>query len=198
MRPKQFYFCFSYVMFVFVMFRIPKIIKFLIFFYLFFNVFSSISQTNEDVPLNNIVQYESPKPVSSIVFEDFLGNEVNLDNYHGKLIIVNFWATWCAPCKEEMPSLDRLYQDDNFENLLVFAVNMEQPNAEKTKKFFTDLKIKKLGIFFDRNLHFVKEFNLRGVPTTVLINKKGEEFARVIGSIDFQDNKFLEWLSNYD
>jgi len=180
------------------MFKIPKTIKFLIFFYIFFNVFLSISQTNEDVPLNNIVQYESPKPISSIVFEDFLGNEVNLDNYHGKLIIVNFWATWCAPCKEEMPSLDRLYQDDNFENLVAFAVNMEQPNTEKTKKFFTDLKIKKLGIFFDRNLHFVKEFNLRGVPTTVLINKKGEEFARAIGSIDFQDQKFLKWLSNYD
>ena len=180
------------------MFRIPKIIKFLMFFYLFFNVFLSISQTNEDVPLNNIVQYESPKPISSIVFEDFLGNEVNLDNYHGKLIIVNFWATWCAPCKEEMPSLDGLYQDDNFENLVAFAVNMEQPNTEKTKKFFTDLNIKKLGIFFDRNLNFVKEFNLRGVPTTVLINKKGEEFARVIGSIDFQDQKFLKWLSNYD
>ena len=185
-------------MFVFLMLRISKIIKFLIFFYLFFNVFLSISQTNEDVPLNNIVQYESPKPISSIVFEDFLGNEVNLDNYHGKLIIVNFWATWCAPCKEEMPSLDRLYQDDNFENLVAFAVNMEQPNTEKTKKFFTDLNIKKLGIFFDRNLNFVKEFNLRGVPTTVLINKKGEEFARAIGSIDFQDQKFLKWLSNYD
>ena len=185
-------------MFVFPMLRIPKTIKFFIFFYLFCNVFLSISQTNEEVPLNNIVQYESPKPISSIVFEDFLGNEVNLDNYHGKLIIVNFWATWCAPCKKEMPSLDRLYQDNNFENLVAFAVNMEQPNTEKSKKFFTDLNIQKLEIFFDRNLNFVKEFNLRGVPTTVLINKKGEEFARVIGSIDFQDQKFLKWLSNYD
>ena len=64
--------------------------------------------------------------------------------------------------------------------------------------FSTDLNIQKLEIFFDRNLNFVKEFKLRGVPTTVLINKKGEEFARIIGSIDFQDKKFLEWLSNYD
>ena len=179
------------------MFINQKIVKFL-FFLICFIIFSSISQTNEDVPLNNIVQYESPKPISSIVFEDFLGNEVNLDNYHGKLIIVNFWATWCAPCKEEMPSLDGLYQDDNFENLVAFAVNMEQPNTEKTKKFFTDLNIKKLGIFFDRNLNFVKEFNLRGVPTTVLINKKGEEFARIIGEVNFQDKKFLKWLLKYD
>ena len=185
-------------MFVFLMFRIPKTTKFLVFFYLFFNVFLSIPQANEDYPLHNIVQYENPKPISSVIFEDFLGNDVNLNDYVGSLVIINFWATWCTPCKEEMPSLDRLYQDDNFENLVVFAVNMEQPNTEKTKKFFTDLKIKKLEIFFDRNLNFVKEFNLRGVPTTVLINKKGEEFARAIGSIDFQDQKFLKWLSNYD
>ena len=109
-----------------------------------------------------------------------------------------FWATWCIPCKEEMPSLDRFYQNNNFNNLVVFAVNMEQPNTTKTKKFFTDLGIHKLEIFFDQNLSFLKEFKLRGVPTTVLINKKGEEFARIIGSINFQDNKFLEWLSNYD
>ena len=185
-------------MFTFFMLRISKTVKFLIFFYLFFNVFSSISQTNEDVPLNNIVQYESPKSISSIVFEDFLGNKVNLDNYLGKLIIVNFWATWCAPCKEEMPLLDKLYQDTNFKNLMVFAVNMEQPNTTKSKKFFTDLNIKKLEIFFDSGLNFLKEFKLRGVPTTILINKKGEEFARIIGSIDFQDPKFLKWLSNYD
>ena len=185
-------------MFAFFMLRILKTIKFLIFFYLFFNVFSSISQTNEDVPLNNIVQYESPKPISSIVFEDFLGKKVNLNNYQGKLIIVNFWATWCAPCKEEMPSLDRLYRDNNFKNLVVFAVNMEQPNTKKAKRFFTDLNIQNVEIFFDRNLNFVKEFKLRGVPTTVLINKKGEEFARIVGAIDFQDKKFLKWLSIYD
>ena len=185
-------------MFVFLMFRIPKTTKFLIFFYLFFNVFLSISQANEDVPLHNIVQYENPKPISSVVFEDFLGNDVNLNDYTGSLVIINFWATWCAPCKKEMPSLDKLYQTNNFKNLQVFAVNMEQPNTLKTKKFFTDLNIKKLEIFFDNNLNFVKEFKLRGVPTTVLINKKGEEFARIIGEVNFLDKKFLKWLSNYD
>ena len=97
-----------------------------------------------------------------------------------------------------MPSLDQFYQNNNFNNLVVFAVNTEQPNTSKTKKFFTDLNIQKLEIFFDRNLNFVKEFKLRGVPTTVLINKEGEEFARITGSIDFQDKKFLKWLSNYD
>ena len=179
------------------MFTNQQISKYLIFLFCF-SIFSSIAQTNEAVPLNNIAINETLKPISSVIFEDFSGNQVNLKNYIGKLVIINFWATWCAPCKKEMPSLDLLYQDNNFKNLQIFAVNTEQPNASKTKNFFIDLNIKKLEIFFDRNLNFVKEFKLRGVPTTILINKKGHEFARIIGDIDFQDKKFLKWLSKYD
>ena len=179
------------------MFTNRKIAKFLIFLFCF-SIFSSISQTNEDVPLNNIAINEIPKPISSLIFEDFLGNEINLKHYHGRLVIINFWATWCAPCKKEMPSLDNLYQDNNFKNLQIFAVNMEKSNALKIKKFFTDLNIKKLEIFFDPNLNFVKEFKLRGIPTTILINKKGEEFARIIGETNFQNKKFVKWLSKYD
>ncbi len=179
------------------MFLNLKIIKFLTFI-ICFSIFSSISQTNEDVPLNNIAINEIPKPISSLIFEDFSGNKINLKDYYGKLIIVNFWATWCAPCKKEMPSLDNLYQSNDFKNLQVFAVNMEQPNKIKTQKFFTDLNIKKLEIYFDSELNFLKEFKLRGVPTTVLVNKKGEEFARIIGEINFQDKKFLKWLMKYD
>ena len=179
------------------MFTNQKISKFLVFLFCF-SIFSSISQTNEDVPLNNIAINEIPTPISSLIFEDFSGNEINLEDYHGKLVIINFWATWCTSCKKEMPSLDKLYQSKNFKNLEVLAVNMEQPNKSKTQKFFTDLKIKNLEIFFDYNLNFVKKFKLRGVPTTILINKKGEEFARIIGEINFEDKKFLKWLSNYD
>ena len=179
------------------MFINQKIIKFLIFLFCF-SIFSSISQTNEDVPLNNIAINETPRPISSLIFEDFLGNQINLKDYHEKLLVINLWAIWCEPCKREMPSLDNLYENKNFKNLKIFAVNMEQPNKLKTKKFFTDLNIKNLEIFFDSDLNFVKEFKLRGVPTTVLINKKGEEFARIIGEVNFQDKKFLKWLQKYD
>ena len=179
------------------MFINQKITKFLILIFCF-NIFSSIAQTNEDVPLNNIAINEIPTPISPIIFEDFSGNEVNLKKYNDKLIIINFWATWCAPCKKEMPSLDRLFENSNFKNLEIFAVNMEQPNQIKTKKFFTELNIKNLKIFFDKDLNFVKEFKLRGVPTTILINRQGKEFARIIGEVNFEDKKFLEWLLLYD
>ena len=175
-----------------------NVIKFIIFYCILFNIVSSISQTNENVLPNNIVQHVSPRPISPIVFEDFSGNEVNLEDYSGKLVIVNFWATWCKPCKIEMPSLDSLSQNKNFENLVIFPVNMENPNYEKTKKFYSNLNIKKLEIFFDPDLNFVKELKIRGIPTTIIINKKGEEFARITGFIDFKNKKFIKWLSNYD
>ena len=179
------------------MFKNQKISNFLFFFFCF-SIVSSISQTNEDVPLNNIAINETPKPVSAVIFEDFSGKEIFLKDYNGKLVIINFWATWCAPCKEEMPSLDRLSKNENFNNLEIFAVNVEEPNTLKTKKFFTNLNIQNLSIFFDKKLNFVNSFKLRGIPTTILINKKGEEFARIIGSIDFEDKKFTKWLLNYD
>ena len=69
---------------------------------------------------------------------------------------------------------------------------------KKTRKFFNNLNIQQLEIFFDSNLNFVKKFKLRGVPTTVLINKKGEEFARIIGEVNFKDKKFMKWLKLYD
>ena len=97
-----------------------------------------------------------------------------------------------------MPSLDRLYIDNNFKNLQIFAVNMEQFNPLKTKKFFNELNIKKLEIFFDQNLNFVKKFRLRGLPTTILVNKTGEEFARITGEANFQNKKFLKWVLKYD
>tara|TARA_E500000331_G_scaffold95738_1_gene92284 strand:+ start:251 stop:790 length:540 start_codon:yes stop_codon:yes gene_type:complete len=179
------------------MFINQKISNF-IFFLFCLCIYSSISQTNEDVPLNNIALNETPKPVSAVIFEDFSGKEIFLKDYKGKLVIINFWATWCAPCKEEMPSLDRLYKNENFNNLEILTINVEEPNTLKTKKFFTNLNIQNLSIFFDKKLNFVNSFKLRGIPTTILINKKGEEFARIIGSIDFEDKKFTKWLLNYD
>ncbi len=179
------------------MFINQKIIRLLIFAFCF-NIFSSIAQTKEGVPLNNIILYENPRPISPVIFKDFSSNKINLTDYQGKLLIVNFWATWCAPCKKEMPSLDNLYQNSKFKNLEIIAVNMEAPNNKKTKKFFNDLKIKKLQIFYDDNLNFVKEFKLRGLPTTILINKQGKEFAKILGEINFNNRKFVKWLLKYD
>ena len=73
----------------------------------------------------------------------------------------------------------------------------EKPNIKKTSKFFQDLNIKNLKIYFDPEFELTKQFKLRGVPTTILLNKEGNEFARIIGDINFEDKKFIEWINNF-
>ena len=111
---------------------------------------------------------------------------------------MNFWATWCGPCKEEMPSLDLLQSNKNLDNLKIFPINVGQDNLTKASSFFDDLKIKNLDLYFDKSMTMAKKFALRGIPTSILLNKDGEEFARIIGSINFNDKNFIEWLRSYN
>ena len=148
--------------------------------------------------IKNLVINKELKKYDGLTFLDSKNNQLKLNDYSGKLVLLNFWATWCAPCKEEMPSLDLLQANENLDNLKVFPINVGQDNIEKSILFFEDLNIKNLDPYFDSPVTLAKKFGLRGIPTTIFFNKKGEEFARVIGSIDFNDKNFINWLSDYN
>ena len=97
-----------------------------------------------------------------------------------------------------MPSLDSLQSNKNLNNLQIFPINVGQDNEKKAKDFFEELDIKTLNIYFDTTITLAKKLQLRGIPTTILISKDGYEFARIIGSIDFESQKFIKWLSKYN
>ena len=156
------------------------------------------SLADQTVGIKNLVINKELKRYDDLTFIDAKNQQLNLNNYLGKLIILNFWATWCGPCKEEMPSLDLLQSNKNLDNLKIFPINVGKDNLTKASSFFDDLKIKNLDLYFDSPVTLAKRFGLRGIPTTILINKDGLEFARIIGSIDFEDEKFIAWLSNYN
>ena len=167
-------------------------------FLIIFIFFISNTLASEILDLKNIVINKELKTYDNIAFQDSDKKIIKLSDYKGNLVIINFWATWCAPCKEEMPSLDELMVNSKLNNLEIFPINVGRENIKKSNKFFKDLGIKNLNIYFDNNITLAKDFSLRGIPTTILINKKGQEFARIIGSIDFNDEKFIEWLSKYN
>tara|TARA_B100001250_G_scaffold411231_1_gene439428 strand:- start:756 stop:1265 length:510 start_codon:yes stop_codon:yes gene_type:complete len=163
-----------------------------------FLFFLSNAFANDELDIKNIVINKELKTYNNLAFLDSNQEIVKLNNYKGKLVLLNFWAIWCAPCKKEMPSLDSLKSNKVLDNIEIFPINIGKDNLKKSQKFFSELNIKNLEIYFDNPVTLTKELSLRGVPTTIIFNKKGQEFARIIGYIDFTDNSFIKWLSNYN
>ena len=168
--------------------------RFLILFIFFTtNVFA-----NDVSEIKNIVIHKDLKVYDNVIFLDKNDKKINIKEFNGNLLLLNFWATWCAPCKEEMPPLDRLQVNQNLSNLKIFAINISQESKKKVDSFFEDLEIKNFDPYFDAPTTLAKTFSLRGVPTSILIDKDGKEFARIMGSIDFNDQIFVNWLKTYN
>jgi thiol-disulfide isomerase/thioredoxin len=165
----------------------------ILFIFLTTNVFA-----NDVSEIKNIVIHKDLKVYDNVIFLDKNDKKINIKEFNGNLLLLNFWATWCAPCKEEMPSLDRLQVNQNLSNLKIFAINISQESKKKVDSFFEDLKIKNFDPYFDAPTTLAKTFSLRGVPTSILIDKDGKEFARIMGSIDFNDQIFINWLKTYN
>ena len=170
--------------------------KFLIIF--IYLITTSFGYTIEKPNIKNLVLIKKPKTYEEVIFKDKNQKSVDLANYKGKLLLLNFWATWCAPCREEMPSLDSLQSNNKLSNLKIFPINIGQEDLDKSEIFFKELNIKNLDIYFDSPITLAKKFSLRGVPTTIFFNKEGKEFARIMGSIDFNNKEFINWLKFYN
>ena len=163
-----------------------------IFFFIFINCINSSVYASVNPPFENIILHKKPINYKEIIFVDFYENKIDLNSYNNEIYILNFWATWCSPCKKEMPSLDNLYS--SVKEIKIFPINVDYKDKHKSQKFFKDLEIKNLSIYFDINSDLVNLFRLRGIPTTIILNGKKEEIARILGEIDFSNKKFINWI----
>ena len=175
--------------------RLLSLKLFLLFLYL---LYPSITTADQKPDIKNLKIHKDPKKVTDIIFRNSEDLTVSLEDFKDKLVVINFWATWCAPCREEMPSLDILQSNKKIKNLVILPINVGKENIDKARKFFEDLEIKNLKLYYGESVKLANEFSLIGLPTTILINKNGEEFARILGSVDFEDKKFIEWLRTYN
>ena len=101
---------------------------------------------DEALGIKNLIINKDLKKYESLTFQDDKNNQINLNEFRGNLVLLNFWATWCAPCKEEMPSLDQLKLNKSLNNLKIFPINIGKDSLNKSLKFFDDLEIKNLNI----------------------------------------------------
>ena len=140
----------------------------------------------------NIVIHEKPQIIKELKFKDINLQDVDLTNKKGNIMIINFWASWCLPCKREMPSLAILAQ--KYPDIKVYAINMEKPSKLRAGDFFKSIGITSLDIYFDPDFKLVKTFKMRGLPTSILIDRNGREFGRVVGEVDFNSEEFIKLL----
>ena len=162
-------------------------------------IFLITNAAAKEVPgIKNIVIHKIPKTYDNVIFLDKKDQKININEYKGSLLLLNFWATWCEPCKEEMPSLDKLQANPELDKIKIFPVNIGKETLNKVNKFFIDLNIKNFEPYFDPPTTLAKMFSLRGVPTSIIINKEGQEFARIMGSIDYEDKNFVNWIKKYN
>jgi thiol-disulfide isomerase/thioredoxin len=134
------------------------------------------------------VEKKTPQPLPDITFQDANGKDVKLSSFKGKTILLNLWATWCSPCREEMPSLNRLEEALGSDKFEVIALSLDRKGYEASRKFLDDVKADKVKLYVDPTAKQGMELKLLGMPTTLLINKDGLEVGRLAGAAEWDSD----------
>jgi thiol-disulfide isomerase/thioredoxin len=130
-------------------------------------------------------------------FTDGDGRSVRLSGFRGKTILLNIWATWCAPCRKEMPALERLQAKLGGPAFEVVALSIDRGGATAVKSFYEELGIKDLRVYVDATAQAPSEFNAIGLPTTLLIDAQGREIGRKVGPAEWDSPEVVRVIQKY-
>jgi thiol-disulfide isomerase/thioredoxin len=128
---------------------------------------------------------KAPEEVTDLPFQDKDGKQRTLKEWQGKVLLVNLWATWCAPCRKEMPSLDRLQAELGSDKFEVLPISADKTGIEGAKKFLDQIKVKNLGVYADPTVRIHSGLKAIGMPASLLIDAKGRELGRLIGPAEW-------------
>lgn len=138
-----------------------------------------------------LVLHETPKPAMEGSFLAPGGGEMTLTAFEGQVVVVNFWATWCPPCRAEMPSLDRLSQTLGGEDLSVVAMSTDFGGFSKPQAFFEEIGVESLDVYLDGKRALAREAAVVGLPVTLLLDREGREVGRLIGDAEWDGPEAL-------
>jgi thiol-disulfide isomerase/thioredoxin len=141
--------------------------------------------------------HESPRPLPRIQFENGQGEAISLADFRGKVVLLNIWATWCAPCRREMPTLERLQAELGGPDFQVVALSIDRKGVPVVKEFYEELGLQELGIYVNASGKASRGLSALGVPTTLLIDREGNELGRLAGPAEWDSPEMVAFIRGY-
>lgn len=144
--------------------------------------FRAVPETD---PLSAFVWHAEPRPFPAVALADGQGNAVTVGAFRGRVVLMNFWATWCAPCVREMPALGRLQARLGGADFTVIAVNQDRQGAEVAAPFIARHDLEALPVYYDTKTAVSRAAGVSGLPTTLLLDRAGRELGRLEGAAEW-------------
>ena len=138
-----------------------------------------------DGDMSKLVVHKEARPIIEEGWRDQYGNAVSVADFAGKVVVLNFWATWCPPCRAEMPSIDRLAGEMGGDDLEVVALSTDRFDVQKVIDFFEEIEVQNLAVHQDRNGAVARRAGALGLPITLILDREGREVARVTGEAEW-------------
>jgi len=143
------------------------------------------------------VPHASPRSIANVAFEDGQGRKRTLADFRGKVVLLNLWATWCGPCRQEMPTLERLQARLGGADFEVIALSIDRGGQAVVKSFFDEIGVQALAIYVDATAEAATQLGMLGVPTTLLIDRSGREIGRVTGPAEWDSAEVVATIQHY-
>jgi thiol-disulfide isomerase/thioredoxin len=134
---------------------------------------------------------KQPRALPEIRFADQQGDDLTLADFRGRVVLLNVWATWCVPCRQEMPTLDRLQARLGSKDFLVIALSIDRKGVEAVRGFYREVGVENLAIYVDASGQGPRALGVPGLPTTLLIDREGREVARKMGAAEWDSREMV-------
>ncbi|SEK99506.1 TlpA family protein disulfide reductase [Jannaschia helgolandensis] len=141
--------------------------------------------------------HDTPQIVPNVRFVTRDGSRMDLEDFQGRVVLLNIWATWCVPCREEMPTLDALQAELGGPGFEVLALSIDRAGAGVVQRFYDEIGISKLKMYVDTTMLSATALRAFGLPTTLLIDRNGREIGRLVGPAEWDDPEMIAFLRQY-
>lgn len=145
-------------------------------------------------PPAELAVHDEPRSLPRIEFENDAGETLTLDDFRERIVVLNLWATWCPPCRREMPALDRLQAELGGPEFEVVALSVDRAGMEVVDEFFAETGVEHLVPYIDTSMRVLPRLGVSGLPTTLVIDRRGREIGRRVGEADWATKEMLRYF----